>query len=150
MSSYDAVKLNISPDQHEKLKDAAENGKSVSMRVNIGKKAGRHTFLLTHSQRNRLDRAKLMKKANVTIKLSRKEIQANAEHRGGFIGTLLGLASKVLPKLLVDKAYEMLTSGEKLTASELKVCLDTCKTYGVEVDEQPKNSITDDLPFDEK
>ncbi|MGB2458015.1 MAG: hypothetical protein ACPIA4_03135, partial [Flavobacteriales bacterium] len=58
--------------------------------------------------------------------------------------------TKVLPKLLVDKAYEMLTSGEKLTASELKVCLDTCKTYGVEVDEQPKNSITDDLPFDEK
>ncbi len=46
-------------------------------------------------------------------------------------------------------AYEMLTSGEKLTASELKVCLDTCKTYGVEVDEQPKTNLTDDLPFDE-
>ena len=44
----------------------------------------------------------------------------------------------------------MLTSGEKLTASELKVCLDTCKTYGVEIDEEPKQTITDDLPFDEK
>ena len=57
---------------------------------------------------------------------------------------------KSLPKLLVDKAYEMLTSGEKLTASELKVCLDTCKTYGVEIDEEPIQTITDDLPFDEK
>jgi|TARA_B100000929_G_scaffold274576_1_gene247830 hypothetical protein len=57
---------------------------------------------------------------------------------------------KSLPKLLVDKAYEMLTSGEKLTASELKVCLDACKTYGVEIDEEPKQTITDDLPFDEK
>ena len=57
---------------------------------------------------------------------------------------------KSLPKLLVDKAYEMLTSGEKLTASELKVCLDTCKTYGVEIDEAPKQTITDDFPFDEK
>ena len=57
---------------------------------------------------------------------------------------------KSLPKLLVDKAYEMLTSGEKLTASELKVCLDTCKTYGVEIDEDPKQTITADLPFDEK
>ena len=57
---------------------------------------------------------------------------------------------KSLPKLLVDKAYEMLTSGEKLTASELKVCLDTCKTYGVEIDEEPKQTITADLPFDEK
>ena len=109
MSSYDAVKLDISPDQHEKLKDAAENGKSVSMRVNIGKKAGRHTFLLTHSQRNRLDRAKLMKKANVVIKLSRKQIKANAEHRGGFIGTLLGLASKVLP--IASKVLPTLLGG---------------------------------------
>ena len=57
---------------------------------------------------------------------------------------------KSLPKLLVDKAYEMLTSGEKLTASELKVCLDTCKTYGLEIYEEPKQTITDDLPFDEK
>jgi len=27
--------------------------------------------------------------------------------------------------------------------------LDTCKTYGVELNEQPKTSITDNLPFDE-
>ena len=111
MSSYDTVKLDISPDQHEKLKHAAENGKSVSMRVNIGKKAGRHTFLLTHSQRNRLERAKLMKKANVIIKLSRKQIKANAEHRGGFIGTLLGLASKVLPTLLGGLATGLISGG---------------------------------------
>ena len=58
--------------------------------------------------------------------------------------------TKAIPKLLVDKTYEMLTSGEKLTASELKVCLDTCKTYGVELDEEPKQTITDDLPVDEK
>ena len=58
--------------------------------------------------------------------------------------------TKAIPKLLVDKTYEMLTSGEKLTASELKVCLDTCKTYGVEIDDEPKQTITDDLPFDEE
>ena len=44
----------------------------------------------------------------------------------------------------------MLTSGEKLTASELKVCLDTCKTYGVEIESKPTNSITEDLPFNEE
>jgi hypothetical protein len=58
--------------------------------------------------------------------------------------------SKALPKLLVDVAYEMLTSGDKLTASELKVCLDTCKTYGVEIESKPTNSITEDLPFNEE
>jgi hypothetical protein len=44
----------------------------------------------------------------------------------------------------------MLTSGEKLTASELKVCLDTCKTYGVEIESKPTTSITEDLPFNEE
>ena len=58
--------------------------------------------------------------------------------------------SKALPSLLVDKAYEMLTSGDKLTASELKVCLDACKTYGVETEPKPTESIEDKLPFDEE
>ena len=58
--------------------------------------------------------------------------------------------SKALPTLLVDKAYEMLTSGDKLTASELKVCLDACKTYGVEAEPTPTESIVDKLPFDEE
>jgi len=54
---------------------------------------------------------------------------------------------KILPKLLVEKAYEYLTSGDKLTASELKVCLEVCKTFGVEIKET-NNNITEDLPFD--
>jgi len=58
--------------------------------------------------------------------------------------------SKALPSLLVDKAYEMLTSGDKLTASELKVCLDACKAYGVETEPTPAKSIVDKLPFNEE
>ena len=30
------MKLDIAPDQHEKLKDAVNHGKSVSMKINIG------------------------------------------------------------------------------------------------------------------
>jgi hypothetical protein len=44
----------------------------------------------------------------------------------------------------------MLTSGDKLTASELKVCLDACKTYGVEAEPKPTESIVDKLPFNEE
>ena len=58
--------------------------------------------------------------------------------------------ANAITKLLIEQAHSKLTSGEELSATELKVCLDTCKTYGVEVDEQPQTSITDDLPFDEK
>ena len=37
-----------------------------------------------------------------------------------------------LPILLVRQAYKKLSSGEDLTASEMKVCLDVCKTYSSE------------------
>jgi len=35
---------------------------------------------------------------------------------------------KELPELLVKHAYTKLKSGEELTASEMKVCLEVCKT----------------------
>ena len=34
-----------------------------------------------------------------------------------------------LPVLLVAHAYRKLKSGEEVSASEMKVCLDICKTY---------------------
>ena len=36
---------------------------------------------------------------------------------------------KELPQLLVKHAYTKLKSGDELTASEMKVCLEVCKTY---------------------
>ena len=39
---------------------------------------------------------------------------------------------KELPELLVKHAYTKLKSGEELTASEMKVCLEVCKTYSTD------------------
>jgi hypothetical protein len=55
-----------------------------------------------------------------------------------------------LPKLMVDQAYSMLKSGETLSASDLKVCLEITKQYGVEIKKEPENILTDNLPFDEE
>ena len=60
---YEPVKLDIAPGQHDKLKDAVNLKKAVSMKVNIGgsdKKTDHQLFLLTNAQRNRLTRAKLI------------------------------------------------------------------------------------------
>ena len=110
---YTPIKLDISPDQHDKLKNAVQHGKAVSMKViiNNNKKAGRHKFLLTHAQTKRLQRAKLMKKSSVTIHLSKKQVIANTEHRGGFLGTLIALASKVLPTLLSGLATGLISGS---------------------------------------
>ena len=114
---YTPIKLNISPDQHEKLKDAVKHKKSVSLKVTINGKKGRHLFLLTRSQRKRLERAKLINKSTVKIKLSKKQVKANVEHRGGFLGALLGLASRFLPTLLGGLATGLISGGVEKAVS---------------------------------
>ena len=53
-----------------------------------------------------------------------------------------------LPKLLVAHAHKKLKSGEELTASEMKVCLEVCKTYSTDnLNKKPEN-ILDNVPFD--
>jgi hypothetical protein len=53
-----------------------------------------------------------------------------------------------ITKLLIDQAHQKLSSGVELSASDLKVCLDISKAYGIEEKEKPKN-IIENLPFDE-
>ena len=114
---YTPIELDISQDQHEKLKNAVQHGgkaaAAVSMKVNINnnKEGGQHTVLLTHSQLQRLERAKLIGKSTVNIKLSKKQVKANIEHRGGFLGMLAGLAARALPTLLGRLATGLLSGG---------------------------------------
>ena len=53
-----------------------------------------------------------------------------------------------LPQLLVRHAYTKLKSGQELTASEMKVCLDVCKTYSSQSLQKKPDNILDDVPFD--
>lgn len=53
-----------------------------------------------------------------------------------------------LPELLVKHAYTKLKSGEELTASEMKVCLEVCKTYSSDSFKKKPDNILDDVPFD--
>ena len=54
-----------------------------------------------------------------------------------------------LPELLVKHAYQKLKSGEDLTASEMKVCLEVCKTYSKEPLAKKEDNILDQVPFDD-
>jgi|TARA_B100000809_G_scaffold47567_1_gene42224 hypothetical protein len=54
---------------------------------------------------------------------------------------------KELPELLVKHAYQKLKSGEELTASEMKVCLEVCKTYSSEKLGAKPDNILEEVPF---
>ena len=53
-----------------------------------------------------------------------------------------------LPELLVKHAYQKLKSGEELTASEMKVCLDVCKAYSTDALNKKPDNILEKVPFD--
>ena len=55
---------------------------------------------------------------------------------------------KELPQLLVTHAYVKLKSGQELTASEMKVCLEVCKTYSTDSLQKKPDKILDEVPFD--
>ena len=90
---YTPVKLNISIDQHEKLKKAINQHKAVNIKVDANG-GGKHVFL------QRLDRVKLIGKSTLNIHLSKKQVKANVQHQGGFLGMLTGLVAQALPALL--------------------------------------------------
>ena len=97
---YTPVKLPITIDQHEKLKNAINQQNAVSIQVNVNSLGGKDVFLLTRKQIQRLERAKLIGKSILKIHLSKKQVKANFQHRGGFLGMLPDLAVNALPTLL--------------------------------------------------
>ena len=63
----------------------------------------------------------MINKPTVSIKVSKKQVKANTEHHGGFLGTLLGLASKVLPTLLGGLATGLISGGIEKAVSGHRV-----------------------------
>ena len=107
---YTPRKVNVSIDQHEKLKNAAANQKAVSIKLVLCG-GGDHVLLLTHAQIARIERAQIIGKAKLMIHLSKKQVKANVQHRGGFLGMLAGLAAKALPVLLGGLTTGLISGG---------------------------------------
>lgn len=88
---YTNVKVNITDDQKEKLKNATG---PVSIRFNHSDLTGNNIIALTKSQVQRLAKA-YENGRGITIKLSKAQLVHNVE--GGFLGALAGIATRALP-----------------------------------------------------
>ena len=125
---YKPIKVNVPETIHEKLKLAItqENKKPISVKVKLDGDDGdesdrKHTLLLTRGQIEKLERARLIGKKNMTVRLSRKQVQADLKHEGSFWGMLARLAARILHSLLgglatglVSGAVEKAVSGSGL------------------------------------
>lgn len=103
--------VNVSKGQKKKIQNAIENNMPVSIRLSKNDLIGEHVLLLTKGQINKIVQAD----KGVTIKMSKKQLEANKNVQGGFIGTLLGmvapLAARVLPTLLGGLATGLISGG---------------------------------------
>ena len=94
--SYIQYHMAVSAGQKEKLQNAVNTKKAVSLRLSKDNLVGNDMFLLTQAQIKQIEKGKQQNKG-VTLKLSGKQIQANVKAEGGFLGFLANLASKAVP-----------------------------------------------------
>ena len=92
--TYSPLDVSVDEKQNHKLLKAIEEKKALSIKVFVGKNLEPKTVLFTPSQ---IERAKLIGKNNVTVRMSRKQVQANTSHNGGF---LWGLVSRLAPAVV--------------------------------------------------
>ena len=100
---YSPVKVTVAEDQIEKLKSSL-NKPTLSIKIRLKKfgsaEHNQHTLLLTRGQINSIERTRNAgRRTFKTIRMSRKQIEKNLTHQGGFLGFLASLASKALPML---------------------------------------------------
>ena len=74
---YTSAKVTVFDDQHDKLKNAIAHQKSISIKLNSGSD---HALLLTRGQIARIERSKMIGKRQVTLHLSKRQVQANVQH----------------------------------------------------------------------
>lgn len=106
MREYVKVTINISKGQQEKIRDAMQSKKPVSIKLKHADLRGEHVIAITQQQARKLATAWQNGKG-ATIKMSKTQLQYNSKIEGGFIGAILPalatagkfLLSSILPSL---------------------------------------------------
>ena len=99
---YRPVKVHVPENVHEKLKSLVAQDKIMPVKIDLVD--GDDVLLLTPGQIIKMGNAKRAGKRSVIFRFSRKQVRANVQHEGGFLGALMAIASKVLPTLLTGLA----------------------------------------------
>ena len=107
---YTQRKVHVPEKYHEKIKSAVTQDRPLGVKLDLTKH-GEDIILLTPGQLIKIERAIRAGKKVLTIRMSRKQVRSNVKVEGGFLGTLLSLASKALPHLLGGLATGLISGG---------------------------------------
>ena len=135
---YTPTKVVVPEKTHEKLTKAVQAGRPTSVRIELhSDKLPEQTLLLTAGQLIKIERANVLGKKFISLRMSRKQLQANIKHEGGFLSMLAGLAARILPSLLtgiatgaVSGAVEKAIGGDGLYFSRKGQCAEVHPVEG--------------------
>jgi len=96
------VKVHVPRNIHEKLKSLVAQDKIMPVKIDL--MDGDDVLLLTPGQIIKMENAKNVGKKSIIFRFSRRQVRANVQHEGGFLGALMAMAAKVLPTLLTGLA----------------------------------------------
>ena len=93
---YTPLQVYVEPKQEERLKKVIEGKKGVSIKISFAEPKN-ETVLMTKDQIRKIERARLMGKTNILVKMSAPQVKTNTEHHGGF---LWSLAARLAPAII--------------------------------------------------
>ena len=92
---YNPVKVNVPSRYHELIKKALERKGKVSIKINLTAPEKNDTLLLTRGQISKMERAALLGKKTMTIRMSRNQVRGNVKYEGGFIGMIMAAIAAI-------------------------------------------------------
>ena len=88
---YRSVKVHVPGDVHEKLKSLVAQDKEMTVKIDLVD--GDDILLLTPGQIINMANAKSDRKKSINFRFSRRQVRANIQHEGGFLGALMAMAA---------------------------------------------------------
>ena len=121
--TYTAVQVSVDERQSQKLRNAIEEKKPLSVKVIISRDLEKKTVLFTPAQIKKIERAQLIRKNSLSIQMSRRQVQANTVHKGGFLwGLLSRLAPAVLGGIASGLASKAISGGQGIFVQRKGQC----------------------------
>ena len=113
---YTEQRVHVPSRYHQRIKAAVTQDNPLSVKVDL-KTPGEDTILITSGQLIKINRALKAGKNVLTLRFSRKQVRANLQYEGGFLGTILSMATKFLPQLLGGLATGALSGAVEKAVS---------------------------------
>ena len=113
---YNPVKVNVPSRYHELIKKALEKKGKVSVKINLTLPEKNDTLLLTRGQISKMERAALLGKKTMTIRMSRNQVQKNVKYEGGFLSLIIAAIASAIAALTAAAPAVVATVASALPA----------------------------------